>query len=168
MKLPKIKLTRSTRLKWNSEPASMSDAGTKPAARTSQTTPSTVPKPVGPLPTSRWNLDQPMPVLTKLRNQPSKNPAKEMPRFQTVRFELFAPEARAVFLAGSFNQWSRSATPMTRLGECNWVKELSLSPGYYEYQFVVDGRWTPDLKAADEMPNPFGGFNSVVEVSTSP
>ena len=56
---------------------------------------------------------------------------------------------------------------MTCAGESKWVKELSLPPGRYEYQFVVDGRWMPDLTAADEMPNPFGGFNSVVEVSKS-
>jgi len=89
------------------------------------------------------------------------------PNSRLVLFELFAPDARTVSLAGSFNQWSPSATPMTRLSEGKWARELLLPPGRYEYQFVVDGRWTPDLKAADEIPNPFGGFNSVVEVSTS-
>jgi 1,4-alpha-glucan branching enzyme len=112
-----------------------------------------------------------MPALSNLRKptpkQSSNEPPKDTRRIQTVHFELFAPEARAVFLAGSFNDWSPIATPMHRESEVKWVKELLLPAGRYEYQFVVDGRWTPDLKAADEIPNSFGGFNSVMQVSTS-
>jgi 1,4-alpha-glucan branching enzyme len=116
-------------------------------------------------------MNEPMPVFSRLRTQPAKEASTERaidtPCYQTVHFEFFAPEARAVFLAGSFNDWSPAATPMHRQTEVKWVTKLLLPPGRYEYQFVVDGRWTPDLKAADEMPNPFGGFNSVVEVSKS-
>ena len=81
-----------------------------------------------------------------------------------TRFEFYAPDARLVCLAGSFNQWNPTVTPMTRRPDGNWVKELPLAPGHHEYQFVLDGKWTPDLKAKDAIPNSFGGFNSVVEV----
>ena len=117
--------------------------------------PATLPKP-------------PLDTLPKPANRPvresSAGPTKTSPPVQTVRFELTAPGVRAVFLAGSFNAWSPTAMPTNRQGEVKWVKELLLTPGRYEYQFVVDGRWTPDLTAKDGMPNPFGGFNSVVDV----
>ena len=50
----------------------------------------------------------------------------------------------------------------TGLGQ--WIKELALSPGIYEYQYVVDGRWVNDPQAVKSTPNPFGGRNSVLVV----
>ena len=84
-----------------------------------------------------------------------------------VYFELLALDARVVFLAGSFNAWDVSATQMGLVPDGRWVTALSLAPGRYEYLFVVDGRWTPDPQANDYVPNPFGGRNAVLEVSTS-
>lgn len=101
-----------------------------------------------------------MPVLSHLLKQPLKH----SPRLRTVHFELFAPEAHAVFLAGSFNDWSSTATPMNCQGEVRWVKNLLLPPGHYQYRFVVDRQWMADPKANDYVPNPFGGCNSVVHV----
>jgi RNA polymerase-binding transcription factor DksA len=43
--------------------------------------------------------------------------------------------------------------------------KLSLPPGRYEYQFVVDGRWIHDRAARELADNPFGGINSVIEVA---
>jgi len=83
---------------------------------------------------------------------------------RVVRFELLAPTAREVFVAGTFNNWNPGATPMTRSGRVRWVKELSLPPGRYEYRFLVDGKWKEDPKGADYAPNPLGGFNSVRQV----
>ena len=44
-----------------------------------------------------------------------------------------------------------------------WVKQLSLTPGRYEYRFVVDGDWVSDPNA-EQTPNPHGGCNSVLIV----
>lgn len=81
-----------------------------------------------------------------------------------VLLELDAPEAREVFVAGSFDDWKCASLPMVRLDSGLWVKELVLEPGEYEYLFVVDGRWTPDPQAPRTSPNPFGGVNSCLTV----
>jgi hypothetical protein len=41
---------------------------------------------------------------------------------------------------------------------------LLLSPGEYEYRFLVDGQWKDDPMAKRYVGNPFGGFNCVLEV----
>lgn len=81
-----------------------------------------------------------------------------------VTFDYFNPAARSVFLAGSFNDWSAAAAPMTRDGEGHWSAELILTPGSYEYRLIVDGLWQEDPMAAGFKANPFGGLNSVVVV----
>ena len=42
-----------------------------------------------------------------------------------------------VGIAGSFNDWHPNVTPMIRLNDGKWAKELALPPGRYEYRFVV-------------------------------
>ena len=53
---------------------------------------------------------------------------------------------------------------MIRLSQGNWVKELTLPPGRYEYRFVVDNQWVDDPAAKEIVPNPFGGVNAVLVV----
>lgn len=83
---------------------------------------------------------------------------------QEVVLTFFAPEAKEVMVAGDFNNWRPQATPLTNLGEGNWEVRLMLRSGQYEYRFVVDGRWSDDAPASPRVPNPYGGFNSVVAV----
>jgi 1,4-alpha-glucan branching enzyme len=85
-----------------------------------------------------------------------------------TRFELVCPEAREVFLAGTFNDWHPTTFPMIAAGEGRWVKDLALPPGRHEYLFVADGIWTPDPDSAECVPNPHGGTNSVVIVPEDP
>lgn len=75
--------------------------------------------------------------------------------------------AREVFIAGSFNNWNRSATPMIALADGKWSKELRLPPGRYEYRFIVDGQWIDDPAAKETVPNAFGGVNAVLAVVNS-
>jgi 1,4-alpha-glucan branching enzyme len=82
----------------------------------------------------------------------------------SVCFELTQPAGQSVCIAGSFNDWHSSATPMIALGEGHWRKELTLPPGRYEYRLVVDGQWVDDPAARETVPNPFGGLNAVLEV----
>ena len=42
-----------------------------------------------------------------------------------------------------------------------------LPPGTYEYCLVVDGNYIPDPQAQEAVPNPFGGWNSVLKVPGS-
>ena len=83
---------------------------------------------------------------------------------QFICLELIRPDAQEVCIAGSFNDWHSSVTPMIRLNNGKWAKELSLAPGRYEYRFVVDGQWVDDPTANDYVPNPFGGMNAVLIV----
>jgi 1,4-alpha-glucan branching enzyme len=79
-----------------------------------------------------------------------------------VRLQLAAAGARSVAVAGSFNSWQPE--PATQTGDGAWVKEISVTPGRYEYLFVVDGQWQPDPNAREQVPNPFGGQNSVLVI----
>lgn len=72
--------------------------------------------------------------------------------------------ASQVSIAGSFNDWRPSVTPMISMGPGWWVKGLVLPPGRYEYRFVVDGQPMPDPSAAETVPAPDGQLNSVLVV----
>lgn len=81
-----------------------------------------------------------------------------------VRLEFHDDQAKTVCIAGTFNDWHPKTTAMLVAGPGRWIKELALSPGSYEYQYVVDGRWINDPQAVKSAPNPFGGRNSVLVV----
>lgn len=86
---------------------------------------------------------------------------------QPVEFRYHNPNARTVFLAGDFNGWSTSTTPMSKDAAGAWTATVSLQPGRYQYKFVVDGLWTPDPSNPETgTPGP-GGKNSVKVVSAS-
>lgn len=78
-----------------------------------------------------------------------------------VRFELEAPEASSVTLAGSFSQWEpRHELAQTAPGR--WSALVPLEPGVHEYAFVVDGeRWIADPDAP-RVADGFGGVNSQI------
>jgi 1,4-alpha-glucan branching enzyme len=93
--------------------------------------------------------------------------ADQPPPERRVRIEFHDEKAQEVCIAGTFNDWRPTATQMVNVGESRWVKELILPPGRYEYRLVVDGRWTCDPGATEKVPNPFGEFNSVLDVPRS-
>jgi len=84
-----------------------------------------------------------------------------------VRFVLYAPGARRVAVAGTFNQWDRSAAPLLPAGTSGvWTTTLALPVGQHQYAFVLDGaRWVVD-PAAPAVDDGFGRRNSVVAVTT--
>ncbi len=100
-----------------------------------------------------------------MKTAPSKRRQPAQDTASTVRFELPFLEAREVFLAGTFNEWHPSMFPMIE-APGGWMKDLVLTPGTYEYLFVVDGRWIADPNNSRAVSNPFGGVNSVIEVPT--
>ena len=88
--------------------------------------------------------------------------ASSSPALVTVRFVLSAPDAHAVSVAGTFNQWNANATPLVRTGAGLWTATLTLPAGEHQYAFVVDGaRWVPD-PAAPAVDDGFGRRNSVL------
>jgi RNA polymerase-binding transcription factor DksA len=104
-------------------------------------------------------------MKNKLSQRNEKTLMPEHPDGSTARFALFEPAAQEVFVAGSFNNWNPGATPLLNSGRGHWAKDLPLPAGRYEYQFIVDGRWMHDRASREQVENPFGGINSVIEVS---
>jgi hypothetical protein len=46
-----------------------------------------------------------------------------------------------------------------------WSKTVSLTPGEYQYKFIVDDMWVEDKNNPRLTKDPFGGRNSVIEIS---
>jgi Glycogen recognition site of AMP-activated protein kinase len=69
--------------------------------------------------------------------------------------------AKSVYLAGDFNNWSPNTFAMTKEGD-EWVLPVHLSKGKHSYKFVVDGKWIidPDNKLWEQ--NEFDTGNSVI------
>jgi 1,4-alpha-glucan branching enzyme len=81
-----------------------------------------------------------------------------------VEFTCRAPEAKVVCIAGKFNAWDTSSTPMKKGKDGTWRIKLKFPPGKYEYKYFVDGAWASDLKCSELVPNPFGTNNCVISV----
>jgi 1,4-alpha-glucan branching enzyme len=104
---------------------------------------------------------EPEKAKPKTRVQKKETAAKK----KRATFRLDAPEARDVFLAGSFNGWDASNRPLKRDNKGIWTTMIMLAPGSYEYRFVVDGEWTDDPNAAERRPNEHGTQNCMIFIS---
>ena len=87
------------------------------------------------------------------------------PGLQHVAIHRTFLNAKSVLIAGTFNNWKPSAAEVKRCGRDSWRADLLLKPGRYEYRFVVDEKWTDDPVAHNQVPNPFGGHNSILVVA---
>lgn len=81
-----------------------------------------------------------------------------------VQFNLFAPGAKSVSVAGSFNNWNQSQYKLTKDSRGNWSGSVPLKSGRYEYRFVVDGQWSDDPQAKATSGNAFGTKNAIINV----
>jgi RHS repeat-associated protein len=74
------------------------------------------------------------------------------------------PQATSVVVAGDFNGWSTSASPLTLING-TWRTTIPLQLGAWQYKFVINGNtWIPDPSNPDHAP-PGPGNNSVINVS---
>jgi 1,4-alpha-glucan branching enzyme len=80
-----------------------------------------------------------------------------------VEFKLAVAKAHSVAVAGTFNHWDWTKTPLQLTGKF-WTGTVDLPRGRYEYRFVVDGRWLSDPTALESVRNPFGESNSVLTI----
>lgn len=99
-------------------------------------------------------------VLCTINAQPMSTP-------EGIRFTLKAPDASQVHLAGEFNGWSEDANPMVRKDGGLWIVVINLSPGIYQYKFVIDGGrvWREDPENPVKVDDNFGGYNSVLTIT---
>ncbi len=77
-------------------------------------------------------------------------------------------DAGKISIAGDFNNWDPSNSPMhydDGLGV--WQACIDVPPGRYRYRIVCDGQWLQDPYNTYVEANPFGELNSVVEVSVA-
>jgi 1,4-alpha-glucan branching enzyme len=96
-----------------------------------------------------------------------RSPKPAICPLQCIRLELIRPQAREVFIAGSFNKWQPAATPLNPAADGKWVVQLLLPLGRYEYRFIADREWVDHPSAKEVVPNPHGGNNAVLNVSST-
>lgn len=80
-------------------------------------------------------------------------------------FSLKAPGKSAVQIAGDFNNWRPE--PLQLINNPKgplWQTTLMLTPGSYQYKYLVDGRWVTDPQNRRTTQNSFGSVNSVITI----
>jgi cyclomaltodextrinase len=94
--------------------------------------------------------------------------APKGPKEVTFRYKPDRSGVQNVFLAGTFNDWSTTKTPMTDAnGDGVYEVILLLPVGKYQYKFVADGAWITDASAKEFADDGYGGKNSVIVVDDS-
>ncbi|MEM6855510.1 MAG: AAA family ATPase [Planctomycetota bacterium] len=76
-----------------------------------------------------------------------------------------APVDGNLAIAGDFNNWNPSQTPMTKdenLGV--WRACVNVPPGRYRYRLVKNGQWVQDPFNRTVESNPFGELNNIIEI----
>jgi 1,4-alpha-glucan branching enzyme len=81
-----------------------------------------------------------------------------------TEFKLYAPAAKKVVVAGSFNKWNTKKLLAKKDSKGNWVAKVALKPGRHEYKFIVDESWVNDPRCTSCVANSLGSHNCVVEV----
>ena len=89
---------------------------------------------------------------------------KKRPGKKGITFAVKAPEARSVFVVGSFCDWKLDCCPMKKDKLGFWKATLPIGPGQHEYRFLVDGEWQDDPGCTARVPNSFGSYNCVLSV----
>lgn len=83
----------------------------------------------------------------------------------------YRPSGRpgSVAVAGTFNGWNPSARLMRDdRGDGIYEAAVQLSPGQHQYKFIIDGHhWVCDPRAAETVPDGFGGRNAVIRVTSA-
>ena len=92
---------------------------------------------------------------------------KKKKKVKKATFTIHAPEAREVSLVGDFNHWDRLKHPMKKDESSVWKKGIMVTPGRYEYKFLVDGQWCNDPNNQESCANSYGTRNNVVVVPSS-
>ncbi len=69
-----------------------------------------------------------------------------------------APAVTSIFVAGSFNDWSTTATRMTRQADGTWLARVPLADARYEYKFHINGQWPTDMCDDPSWGDPAAGY----------
>lgn len=165
----------------NGSPSGKNQSGdgqaSQPGKPSGQTMPAGMPAPDMPsgkmglvLPESVSSPTRAIPRLDKVTasaftvREPSHNPPSKGDGKDVV-FEMDDKNAHDIRLLGSFTNWDKSPITLRKVGSNRWQTKVHLGPGRYQYRFLVDGEWRDDPHATKRSPNPYGTFDSIVEVS---
>lgn len=93
-------------------------------------------------------------------------PGTKIRIIREVRIYFYYLPATRVAVTGDFNGWNPEGFPLKATGKPGlWETTLQLKPGAYSYNFIVDGNiLLPDPNAPDQMPDGYGGTNSILLV----
>jgi chromosome partitioning protein len=83
---------------------------------------------------------------------------------KSIKFVTLYPRAKAVQIAGDFNNWQPQQTVLKASKDGKWELAMELAPGKYRYRMVVDGQWQQDPYNGNVEANPYGEYNSILEV----
>ncbi len=102
----------------------------------------------------------------KRKRKTAAVPAPTVQVIKEVRIFFYYPPARSVAVTGDFNDWNADGVPLKAAGKPGlWETELRVPPGVYSYNFIVDGELLiPDPNAPNQMPDGYGGTNSILLV----
>jgi 1,4-alpha-glucan branching enzyme len=83
-----------------------------------------------------------------------------------LRFAFHDDAASSAAVAGTFNGWDPARLPMKREEDGSWHAEMPVpTPGRYRYKLVLDeSRWLADPSHGWREEDPYGGFDSLLEV----
>jgi len=81
-----------------------------------------------------------------------------------VKF-FYQGSAGKVVVAGSFNDWSQDANPMSKDKNGIWSTVMPLGSGSHQYKFIVDGNWIKDPSNPNMVTDADGSENSALIVS---
>ncbi len=95
-------------------------------------------------------------------------PEQRMPTNRImVYFDLDAPQASQVSVAGFFSEWNSETHPMRKREDDGWwYTEVEVFPLEYKYKFVVDGDWILDPLNDNETKDGNAGYTDSSFVAT--
>jgi hypothetical protein len=151
--------------------------GPPPETRVASAPPAVLaPAPVAPSPEAVAPAGEGTPKPPALRSAPGASPKRaaetavaaepKVRVIQQVKIFFYYTPAQKVAVTGDFNDWNVDGVPMQAAGKPGmWTTDLRLPPGVYSYNFIVDGELLlPDPNAPDQMPDGYGGTNSILLV----
>lgn len=104
-------------------------------------------------------------TVAKTKSSGETAQVAKTPTRKRITFSVSAEPGSQVAVSGDFNNWDAAGHPMEdKKGDGNYVASLLLSPGVYEYKFIVNGTWSIDPNCTEWVQNSFGTLNSVLHV----
>lgn len=79
-----------------------------------------------------------------------------------------AKDAKTINIAGDFNSWSSTDTPLTKGSDGSFSVKLELDADReYQFRYLIDGvRWENDWKADKYIPAPYSNADNSVVVTS--